>query len=107
MIIEEGRIPLLREAGVDATYRKLRSILVKGADGVVVSSYRLIGPNGFDNRWLETTTPPAPLRNGTIFFMAQPPLLRKEGITSLTQRFRNISMRYSKNSAGWSEREYY
>jgi hypothetical protein len=31
------------------------SLLREGADGVVVSSYRLSSPNGFDNRWLETT----------------------------------------------------
>ena len=51
------------------------------ADRVVVSSYRLFIPNGFDNRWLETTTPSAQLRNGAIFFMAQPPLLREGGNT--------------------------
>ena len=32
---------------------------LKGADGVVVSSYRLFMPNGFINRWLEATTPPS------------------------------------------------
>src|SRR5262245_11907014 len=34
----------------------------RGADGVVVSSYRLYIPNGFGNRWLETTTPSAPFK---------------------------------------------
>jgi len=39
----------------------------------------LIYPNRLDKRLLETTTPSAPLRNGAIFLMAQPPLLRKGG----------------------------
>ena len=52
---------------------------LSGADGVVVSSYRLSIPFGRDNLWLETTTPSAPIRNGDIFFMAQPPLLREGG----------------------------
>ena len=52
---------------------------LKGADGVVVSSYRLFIPNGFDKRWLETTTPSAPAKVRGPFFMAQPPLLREEG----------------------------
>jgi len=48
---------------------------LKGADGVVVSSYRSFILNGFDNRSLETTTPSAPLRYGAIFFYgaATPP----------------------------------
>jgi len=52
---------------------------LKGADGVVVSSYRLLIPNNFVKRWFETTTPSAPIGNGAIFFMAQPPLLREGG----------------------------
>jgi hypothetical protein len=52
---------------------------LKGADRVVVLSYRLFIPNGFDNRWLETTTPSAPAKERGHFFMAQPPLLREEG----------------------------
>jgi len=66
---------------------------LKRADGVVVSSYRLFIPNNFDKRWFETTgflllrpmglarcaPPSAPVRNGAIFFMAQPPLLREGG----------------------------
>jgi hypothetical protein len=52
---------------------------LNGADGVVVSGYRLFIPNGFDNRWLETTTPAAPAKERGHFFMAQPPLLREEG----------------------------
>ena len=52
---------------------------LKGADGVVVSSYRLFIPNGFDKRWLETATPSAPAKERGHFFMAQPPLLREEG----------------------------
>ena len=50
-----------------------------GADGVVVSSCRLSNRIGCDNRWLETTTPSAPVRKWAIFFMAQPPLVRKGG----------------------------
>ena len=52
---------------------------LKGADGVVVSSYRLFIPNGFDKRWLETTTPSAPAKERDHFCVAQPPLLREEG----------------------------
>jgi len=54
---------------------------LKGADGVVVSSYRLFIPNGFDNRWLETTTPSAPTKERAISLMAQPPLLREGGVS--------------------------
>src|SRR5262245_11075131 len=39
----------------------------------------LMNPNGFDNRWLETTTPSAPLRNEAIFLdgAATPPSRRR------------------------------
>src|SRR4029078_12982879 len=46
-----------------------------GADGVVVSSVRLIGG-------LKQLPRLRQLRNGAIFCMAQPPLLRKEGTGS-------------------------
>ena len=65
-----------------------------GADGVVISSYRLFIPKGFDNRWLETTTPSAPLRNGAIFFMAQPPLLSEGGESATPTR----PVRYNQSS---------
>ena len=62
------------QGGVAATFKQmLRSHLISGADGVV---------DQFDNRSLKTT-PSAPLRNGTIFLLAQPPLLGKEGTGAL------------------------
>ena len=58
---------------------------------MVVSSDRLLIRNDFDKRCLETTTPSAPLTNGPIFFMAQPPLLREGGVSVLPNRaFSNI-----------------
>ena len=50
-----------------------------GADGVVVSSYPII-PNGFDNRWLETTTPSALNKErGRFSFWRSHPSFAKEG----------------------------
>src|SRR6267142_1024168 len=49
-----------------------------GADGVV---------DQFDNRSLKTT-PSAPIRNGTNFLLAQPPLLGKEGTAALEKHAR-------------------
>ena len=55
---------------------------LKGADGVVVSSYRLFIPNGFDNRWLETTTPSAPNKERDHFSLSRSrPFFAKKGIT--------------------------
>ena len=52
-----------------------------GADGVVVSSYRLFIPNGFDNRWLETTTPSALNKErGRFLYGAATPPSRRRGL---------------------------
>src|SRR5262245_54778535 len=62
---------------------------LNGADGVVVSSYRLFIPNGFDNRWLETTTPSAPAKErGLFLYGAATPSSRRRGLRS-TDTFGN------------------
>ena len=55
-------------------------------DGVVVSGHRLSSPIGFDNLWLETTTPSAPAKERDHFFMAQPLLLREGGVCVMQNR---------------------
>ena len=75
---EARQSPPSRRRGGRDLKKMLRSILC-GADGVVVSSYRLFIANGFDNRWLETTTPSAPLRNGAISLGRSHPSFAKEG----------------------------
>src|SRR5262249_36530500 len=71
--------PSFAKEGWTRPKEKCREAPLKGADGVVVSSCRLSRSDGFDKRWLETTTPSAPLRKGAVFFMAQPPLLCEGG----------------------------
>src|SRR5262245_42599266 len=90
----ESVYPSFAKEGWTRPKRKAAKHPLKGADGVVVSSYRLFIPNDFDNRWLETTNPYCcalsglrasrarlrQLRNESISFMAQPPLLREGGV---------------------------
>ena len=64
-------------------FGRVQSPPCEGADGVTVSSYRLFKPNGLDKSWLETTTPSAPAKERAVFFMAQPPLLRKAELSKL------------------------
>jgi hypothetical protein len=88
VIVEAGVFPSFAKEGWTRPKEDAAKHPLKGADGVVVSSYRLFIPTCFDNRWLETTTPSAPLRNEAIFFMAQPPLLREGGeFSALKQPF--------------------
>src|SRR5262245_25202104 len=70
--------PSRRRGGRDIKKNAAKHPL-KGADGVVVSSYRLLIPYGLDNRWLKQPPRLRRQRNGAIFFMAQPPLLREGG----------------------------
>src|SRR5262245_8744860 len=66
----------------------LRSILCTGADGVVVSSYRLSIPNGFDKRWLETTTPSALNKEwGRFSLWRSHPSFAKEGYSRVPTVF--------------------
>src|SRR5262245_20823369 len=59
----------------------LRSILC-GADGVVVSSHRLLTPIGLDKRLLETTTPSALNKERDLFSLWRShPSFAKEGYT--------------------------
>jgi hypothetical protein len=76
---EENGIPSFAKEGWTRPKEKAAKHPLKGADGVVVSSYRLSSPNDLYNRWLETTTPSAPAKERGHFFMAQPPLLREGG----------------------------
>ena len=71
--------PLLPKEGWTRPKENAAKPPLKGADGVVVSSYRLIGGSKQLPRLRQ-------LRNGAVFFMAQPPLLRKEG-TGLARNF--------------------
>ncbi len=64
MIVEEGAFPSFAKEGWTRPQENAAKHPLKGADGVVVSSYRLFVPNEFDNRWLETTTPSPLLREG-------------------------------------------
>jgi len=84
-----GVFPSFAKEGWTRPKKVLRSLLC-GADGVVVSSYRLFIPNDFDKRWLETTTPSAPTTERDHFFMAQPPLLREGGDFASPIRIRNF-----------------
>jgi len=63
-----------RRGGVAAASTKSREATEGAADGVV-SSAKSSGLNSF----AELTTPAAPFRNGSILFMARPPLLCEEG----------------------------
>ena len=79
-MLKKGAVPSFAKEGWKRPEENAAKHPLKGADGVVVSSYRLFIPNEFDNRWRETTTPSAPTKErGHFLFMAQPPLLRKEG----------------------------
>jgi hypothetical protein len=53
----EANSPPSRRRGGRDVKKNAAKLPFKGADGVVVSSYRLFIPNGFDKRLLETTTP--------------------------------------------------
>src|SRR5215510_2286654 len=77
-------IPSRRRGGRDIKKNAAKHPL-KGADGVVVSSHRL-SRTLFDNRWLKQPPRLRQLRNGAIFFMAQPPLLREGGDTASPKR---------------------
>jgi len=74
-----AEFPFFAKKGWTRPQENAAKLPLIGADGVVVSSYRLSYPNRFDKRWLETTTPSAPARKADFLFMAQPPLLREEG----------------------------
>jgi hypothetical protein len=76
---KQNAIPFFAKKGWTRPKENAAEHPLKGADGVVVSSYLLFIPNGFDKGWLETTTPSAPSKEWGHFFMAQPPLLREEG----------------------------
>jgi hypothetical protein len=76
---KQDAIPFFAKKGWTRPKENAAKHPFKGADGVVVSSYRLFIPSGLDNRCLETTTPSAPAKERDHFFMAQPPLLREEG----------------------------
>jgi hypothetical protein len=56
---ERNGIPFFAKKGWTRPKENAAKHPLKGADGVVASSYRLYIPNDFDNRWLETTTPSA------------------------------------------------
>jgi hypothetical protein len=84
--VEQNVIPFFAKKGWTRHEENAAKHPLNGADGVVVSSYRLFIPNGFDNWWLETTTPTAPAKERGHFFMAQPPLLREEGDYVLLKR---------------------
>jgi hypothetical protein len=56
---ERNVVPSFAKEGWTRPKKNAAKHPLKGAAGVVVSSYRLSIPNGFDNRWLETTTPSA------------------------------------------------
>ena len=91
MIVEEAAVPSFAKEGWTRPKENAAKHPLIGADGVVVSSYRLFIPKGFDDRWLETTTPSAPAKECRLFFfMAQPPLLRKEGTELARIMFRNL-----------------
>ena len=67
-------IPLLAEEGW-LRHQVKAAKPPKGAAGGVVSSAKSSGLNSF----AELTTPAAQFRNGSILFMARPPLLCEEG----------------------------
>jgi len=67
MIVEEGVFPSFVKEGWTRPKENAAKHPLIGADGVVVSSYPLSNPNGFDNRWLDTTTPSAPAKERVHF----------------------------------------
>ena len=79
--VERNGIPFFAKKGWTRPKENAAKHPLKGADGVVVSSYRLFIPNGFDNRWLETTTPSALNKErGHFFFRRSHPFFGKKGI---------------------------
>jgi hypothetical protein len=72
--VETSYIPLHFQGGVDARSIRSREATLDRAAGVVIKKSR-----SAPYLLKLLTTPAAPLRNGTISFMAQLPLLGKEG----------------------------
>ena len=81
-MLERNGIPFFAKKGWTRPKENVAKHPLKEADGVVVSSYRLSISNGFDNRWLETTTPSALNKErGRSFLRRSRPFFAKKGIT--------------------------
>src|SRR6185503_7810633 len=95
--VEEGTFPSFAKEGWTRPKENAAKHPLKGADGVVVSSYRLFTPTGFDNRWLETTTPSAPARErGHFSLWRSHPSFAKEGTSLARIVFRNLDSSIAK-----------
>jgi hypothetical protein len=80
--LEQNVIPFFAKKGWTRPKENAAKHPLRGADGVVVSSYRLCIPNGFDKRWLETTTPSALNKErGHFSLWRSHPFFAKKGIT--------------------------
>jgi hypothetical protein len=73
--------PPSRRRGGRELKKMLRSILIKGADGVVVSSYRLSIPRVLVIGGLKQLPRLRQLRNGAISLWRSHPFFAKKGIT--------------------------
>jgi hypothetical protein len=96
---ELSNIPLRFQGGVDARSMKSREAILARAAGVAIKESRS-APYLLNL----LTTPPAPLRNGTISVMAQAPLLGKEGNvacinSSLDSTLANSTLRLGSDAA--------
>jgi hypothetical protein len=79
--LEQNGIPSFAKEGWTRPKENAAKHHLKGADGVVVSSYRLLVPNDLINRWLETTTPSAlNEERGRFPLWRSHPSFAKEGI---------------------------
>ena len=89
--VEAGTIPSFAKEGWTRPKENAAKHPLIGADGVVVSSYRLSSPTGFDNRRLETTTPSAPAKERSHFSLWRShPSFAKEGTSLARIVFRNL-----------------
>src|SRR5262245_61685050 len=96
VILEAGAIPSFAKEGWTRPKENAAKHPLKERTEGLFQATAYSFPNGFNNRWLETTTPSAPLRNGAIFFMAQPPLLREGGVYARPNGFPNL------DSSAWT-----
>src|SRR5215831_16442235 len=81
--VEASLFPSVFQGGVAAPLKPIPRSILSGADGVVSKrsrSHLICSPEGRSLFCLNLlTTPSAPLRNGIILLMAQPPLLENGG----------------------------
>ena len=83
VVVEAGIYPSFAKEGWTRPKENAAKHPLTGADGVVVSSDRLLIRNHFDKRCLETTTPSAPNKErGHFLYCAATPPSRRRGIAS-------------------------